>query len=167
MTCCNVLVREHLCLGHVLSLGTSACTTDSLHWDFLQHHCELRIFAKILQLLEDFIASLQPWRSFTSYARSSSTLALRAKVQQHRAEDNVSDHTSSQALQPAIGEFDGLAAALGFFGSDVTSLQDFGVESTHGRNDNDATPAFNPSLQSGNISIYGLLELDLNEIAHL
>lgn len=139
-----------------------------------------------LQLLEDFVASLQPavplsegvekFHQLCSIFVNVARAYVRAKAQQHRLSVASNDYQTSQALQPAIGEFDELSAALGFFGSDFSASQDFSMGDTHvadmgeGLNVTAAEPAIKPSLldwQSGNLSLYGLLEQDLNGIANL
>ena len=137
-----------------------------------------------LQLLEDFVASLQPavplsegvekfyqlCSIFVNVARA----YVRAKTQQRHANERSDEYNFPQALQPAIGEFDELSAALGFFGPDFTASQDLtmgsepGTDVSDGLNPSIAEPAIKPSLldwQSGNVSLYGMLEQDLNDIA--
>ncbi|KAJ9635110.1 hypothetical protein H2199_008596 [Coniosporium tulheliwenetii] len=137
-----------------------------------------------LQLLEDFVASLQPavplsegvekFHQLCSIFVNVARAYVRAKAQQRHANERSDDYNFSQALQPAIGEFDELSAALGFFGPDFTASQDLtmgsepGTDVSDGLNPSIAEPAIKPSLldwQSGNVSLYGLLEQDLNDIA--
>ncbi len=136
-----------------------------------------------LQLLEDFVASLQPavplsegvekFHQLCSIFVNVARAYVRAKARQRHANERTEDHNYSQALQPAMGEFDDLSAALGFFGPDFTASQDLamgsesGMDVSDGLNHGIADPALKPSLldwQSGNVSLYGLLEQDLNDL---
>lgn len=129
-----------------------------------------------LQLLKDFAASLQPavalseaiekFHQLCSIFVSVAQAYVRAKVL-----DNGKDHTFSETWQPIMGEFDELSATLGLFGSDFTQDVNMSnvpaVGAQDGSTPRNFEPMSQPSLldwQSGNVSLYGLLEQDLSDI---
>lgn len=131
-----------------------------------------------MALLEDFLSSLQPavalsegvekFHQLCSVFVNVARAYVRAKAQQRHAGENDTSYSFGQDLQPVTGEFDGLSAAMGFYGSDFqgdTRDRSMVDQSTlHDSND-----LLQPGLadwQSGNVSLYGLLEQDLGDIAH-
>lgn len=133
-----------------------------------------------LHLLQDFVASLQPavalseaiekFHQLCSIFVNVAQAYVRAKIQQRRATDNGSGSTFPNSLQPLIGEFDELGASLGLFGSEFSQNLDMSNASSavmqDGLDPSGFEPAIQPSLldwQSGNVSLYGLLEQDLHD----
>lgn len=139
-----------------------------------------------IQLLEDFVASLQPARRLSDGIENFYQLCsifvkvaqayVRAKAQQQSTSNNdMAPQIPSQVLQPAIGKFDEHFSALGFFGPPTTTtkngtgLADGAAFHNVAVNDPEQQQQFFDvtSLQdwySGNVSLYGLLEQDLNEL---
>ncbi|KAL8783975.1 MAG: hypothetical protein Q9195_009230 [Heterodermia aff. obscurata] len=139
-----------------------------------------------LQLLEDFVASLQPAVPLSEGVEKFHQLCcifvnvarayVRAKTHQRHANARSSnDYNFPQAPQPALGGFDELSAALGFFAPDFTASHDLTEGSERGtgvgdglNNSSITESAIMPSWldwQSGNVSLYAMLEQDLHDIA--
>ncbi|KAF2156893.1 hypothetical protein K461DRAFT_289264 [Myriangium duriaei CBS 260.36] len=123
-----------------------------------------------LQLLKDFVASLEPGRRVSEGIEQFYQLCsifvhiaqayVNIKVQQYSkvAADAV-DVASSQDLEPTINDFEEHLTALGLFGLPNTSndLQDVEL-------DQFSDKANLLDWYSGNASLYALLEQDLNEL---
>lgn len=130
-----------------------------------------------LQLLDDFVASLQLacklsegverlyqlCSVFVKVARA----YVRAKTQHHITRNNdMSPWIPSQALQPVIGEFDEHLSALGLLGPPTTTNNDSACTDAV-VNDPEQQSLDMTSPQdwySGNVSMYSLLELEFNEL---
>lgn len=137
---------------------------------------------KDLQLLEDFVASLQPARRLSNgiekYYQLCSTFFevakayVWAKMQQQQvgSTNNMAPETPAQALEPTIGEFDEYLTSLGLFGLPTTTVEAEaaladGAASSNYISVNDPNQQQQVSdtanladWYSGNMSLYGLLE---------
>lgn len=140
-----------------------------------------------LELLEDFVASLQPaaqlsegigrFHQLCSIFVKVAQAYVQAKARQQSAsgdKHNTNSGVSPPVFGPAIVEFDEHLAALGCFGPQYVT-RDTGNNALSGDDlsgntlDQQKQPLATPSLldwYSGHMSLYGLLEQDLNEIAY-
>lgn len=131
-----------------------------------------------VQLLHDFVATLRPVCRLSEGIQKFHTLCslfvniarayVRVKSQQLATNDAMECSTiPSPELQPVISEFDEHFSALGFFGpSGLTQQEQFSTQSGDWQ-DNSLHTLDMTGLQDGylgNISLYGLLEQDLNEL---
>lgn len=141
---------------------------------------------KDLQLLEDFVASLQPARRLSNgiekYYQLCSTFLDVAKAyvwaklnqQQFGSNNNMAPEVPAQALEPAIGEFDEYLTTLGLFSPPTTTVEaeaalaDGAASSNYISVNNPnqqqqvSDTANLPDWYSGNMSLYGLLEQDFS-----
>lgn len=139
-----------------------------------------------LRLLEDFVTSLQPAVALSEGVEKFHQLCLifvnvakafvQAKARQRQSQVSTNEHNSSlMGLQTSTDQFDELSAALCLFGPDFGFPQDLNVD---GQVADDlgvtmggmhSKPAIQPSLydwQSGKVSLYGLLDQDLNDLTN-
>ena len=141
---------------------------------------------KDLQLLEDFVASLQPARRISNgiekYYQLCSTFFevakayVWAKMQQRQlgSNNNMAPEIPAQALEPAIGEFDEFLATLGLFGPPTTTVEaeaapaggaasgNYIFVNNPNQQQQVSHPVNLPDWYSGNMSLYGLLEQDFS-----
>ena len=141
---------------------------------------------KDLQLLEDFVASLQPARRLSNgidkYYQLCSTFFevaeayVWAKMQQQQfgSNRNMDPEIPAQALEPAIGEFDEYLTTLGLFDPPSTTVEaeaalpdgagssNYIHVNNHSQQQQVSDTANLPDWYSANMSLYGLLEQDFS-----
>lgn len=134
-----------------------------------------------LQLLKDFLDSLQPARRLSdgiekfyqlcSIFVKAAQAYVRAKTQQQSmSRPNMNPYLSSQVVQPAISDFEQIFSAPGFGMSTTTTSRNGtgladGAQFSPGRQQQLVPDVTNlQDWYTGNASLYGLLEQDFNEL---